>query len=179
MKALFVALATLLPAAALADAPARSAPSRTGITAGLSLGAGVIASSCEGCDSLAGPAVEFHLGWGLSQRFALVYEGSAVAHTGDGFGSEMSMVLAGAVQYWVLPRMWLRAGIGVAQLELREGVFGQNESSFSALGLVAGAGYELYSAGRFVFDVHARVTTGFYEDNRVTNGSVVIGVNWY
>ena len=45
--------------------------------------------------------------------------------------------------------------------------------------LPAAVGYELLSAGRFQFDVHGRVSAGFYEDGRVVNTAVQLGANWY
>ena len=90
MRLLLVAVATLIPRVASADESASQPPNRQGITVGISVGAGVISPSCQGCESLVGPAVDFHIGWGFTSRFTLLYDGSAVAHSGDGFGSEMN-----------------------------------------------------------------------------------------
>ena len=172
-----------LGAAALpahADPAGRSeARARRGLAVGASVGAGMLSPDCDGCDAMGGPAADFHLGWMVTPRLSLQYDGSAVVHTGDGFGSEASLVMAAAGQYWAQPRLWIKPGIGIARLESRRGLFGQDEDSAVGFGALAAVGYEVYRAGRFTFDLHGRVTAGFYSDGRIINTAIQLGANWY
>jgi hypothetical protein len=163
-------------ATAQPEAPARE---RHGLTFGLSLGGGAHSASCDSCDAVGTVAVAVRIGWLLSPRFALLYDGSGFGGSPNGFNSSMHLVLAGAGQFWVMPRLWLKAGVGLAQLDVNEGVFGQQEREDQGLGLVGAVGYELMSLGRFELEVEARTTVGFYDEKSVVGAGALLGLSWY
>ena len=124
-----IALLTLLFAHGDASAEeAKKEDKRSGLTFGMSLGGGMQTKSCDTCDSLGSMAVDIRIGWMLTPRLALLYGGTGFAANPDGFNSHISFVLNGGVQFWLHPRIWAKAGLGVAELEVKEGVFGQRST---------------------------------------------------
>jgi len=135
--------------------------------------------SCESCDGIGSVAAAFRIGWMVTPNLAVLYDGSGFAGPVGELSSTSSMVLSGAAQYWVAPRAWLKAGIGVARLEVTEGVFGQQERSDRGLGVVAAGGYQVATFGRFVLELEARTTIGFYQERAVAGAGALLGLAWY
>jgi hypothetical protein len=162
----------------LADEKEKS-DARSGLTFGLSVGGGMQTMSCDACDALGSMAVDIRIGWMLTPRLALLYGGTGFAANPEGFNSHVSFVLHGGVQYWLRPRIWAKAGLGVAELDVNEGVFGQQERSDKGLGAVAAAGYEITSVGPFQLEVECRATAGFYDEETVIGLGGLVGLSWY
>ncbi|MBK5256750.1 MAG: outer membrane beta-barrel protein [Vicinamibacteria bacterium] len=147
---------------------------RTGFIAGLGVGGGKI--TCDGCESLSGPAIAFHLGGMITDRAALVFDGSGVAKYEE--GTTLTSVLAtAALQYWVSPKVWVKGGVGAGQL----GVSGKgvSETSDMGLGFLGGIGIEAIQKKRFTIDLQMRVTTAKIEGERATNVFALVGFNFY
>ena len=124
-----------------------------------------------------------HIGGFLTPRFALMAEGMINAQTvasdyyEDTILSMNTLMIAG--QYWITPQLWVKGGIGVSQL------YADNSYEvwdFGTGGALMGAvGYEVFSARNFAIDLQGRLIQGAFNslDDKVTSGSVGIGVNWY
>jgi len=142
-------------------------------------------TDCGGCD-ISPLALEFdgHIGGVLSPRFALMLELQGNLQTvhsdainGDTVLSQGAVMLAG--QFWILPQLWIKGGIGVASLQADDAYFTTDFGTGGAL--MAAIGVELVSARRFALELQGRIIEGTYRslDDNVTSGTIGIGVNWY
>lgn len=179
-------------------APATQLPggfhNRTGRLAwGFSIGLGGMSdggsnvTTCGNCN--ANPiAVEFdgHIGGFLSPRLALLGEFQVNAQTvsvdpvfadGDTVLSQGAIMIA--AQYWVTPQLWIKGGIGFASLQASDYYYDYDLGSGGAL--MGAIGYELMSARNFAVDIQGRLIQGNYNglDDRITSGTVGVGINWY
>jgi hypothetical protein len=151
-----------------------SAIERKGFIFGLGVGGGKI--TCDGCESLSGPAVEIHLGGMLTDKMALVFDGSGVSREEDGV-TLTSVVAGAALQYWVSPRVWVKGGIGSGQVRASGNDI--DVSSERGLGFLGGIGVEVVQKKRFAIDLQARFTTAKIEGERTNNVFALVGFNFY
>ena len=142
-------------------------------------------TACTNCDlkPLAFEA-DGHIGGMLSPRFGLMLEvqvNAQVVHSsrinGDTVLSQGAVMLAG--QYWVVPMVWIKGGIGVASLQADDAYF---TTDFGTGGAIMGAvGVELLSARNFALELQGRLIEGSYHslDDHITSGTIGVGINWY
>jgi hypothetical protein len=167
------------------------------LTWGFSLGLGVMNDNgqridCTGCDvqPLSG-YLEGHIGGMLNNRLGLMLEIQGNAQQISGYdptslnSSETirQVLVLGALQYWLTPIVWIKGGIGVANLDVI-GDYTQYAISDSGLGLMGGVGVELMSARRFALELQGRVSEGIYKYNdgssdNITTATIGLGFNWY
>ncbi|MEJ7596938.1 MAG: outer membrane beta-barrel protein [Kofleriaceae bacterium] len=139
---------------------------------------------CTNCDSVA-VGVSGHIGGFLSPRFALLFELQANAQTlqaGEFADEDVYLTQSAAMvaaQYWVTPQLWLKGGLGLANLQVSDAYEAFDVDNGFAL--MAGLGYELFSARNFAVDLQGRIINGAYEgiDNNITSGTIGVGINWY
>jgi hypothetical protein len=86
-------------------------------------------------------------------------------------------MLAG--QFWLLPQLWIKGGLGFAHLEVDDQFF--TEDFGTGVALMGAAGIELFSAPNFALELQGRLIEGSYHslDDNVTSGTIGIGINWY
>lgn len=165
---------------------------RTGrLTWGFSVGVGGMRdggsaiTSCINCDfrplALEG---DVHLGGMLSPRFGLMFEGQLNGQiiesnfrTGDTILTQSAAMAA--AQFWLLPQLWIKGGLGFAHLQVDDELFTED---FGTGGAIMGAiGIELLSARNFAVELSGRVIQGSYNSLRdnVTSGTIGFGLNWY
>lgn len=207
IKALLVASAlTLVPAAASAQGyyggPAYSAPAsqlpggfhnRQGrLIFGGSLGLGGMSDSggdidCPSCDysPIAGE-LSGHVGGFIGPRLALMGELQFNAQTigTDGYDTEVLVqsALMLAAQYWITPQLWIKGGVGFANLRVDHSYYGTvSEVPENGFALMGAVGFELLSARNFSVDLQGRLINGSYDsvDNNITGASIGIGMNWF
>ncbi len=142
-------------------------------------------TSCVNCDfkPLAFEG-DLHIGGVLSPRFALMLELQANAQTvqsnfrdDDTFVTQGAAMVAG--QFWLLPILWVKGGIGLANLQVDDRFFTED---FGTGGAIMGAiGVELMSARNFAFELQGRIIQASYNslDDNVTSGTIGLGLNWY
>jgi hypothetical protein len=204
IKSLFILAILVLPGLASAQGyyggPGTGPPPIEGgfhnrmgrIAWGFSLGLGYMnengsAVTCTNCDyqPVTGE-IDFHVGGFINPRMAIMLElqGNvqqvALDPTTDAT-LEQSLVL-GAIQYWLTPQLWIKGGIGLANLQLNDNVNGvAYDLSGNGLGLLGGIGFELLSARSFAVDLQGRLTEGSYSgtNGHVTSGTIGVGLNWY
>jgi hypothetical protein len=92
---------------------------RSGLTFGGSLGVGAISSN--GCGDYCGAAgmIEGHIGGMINPRLALMGDIWGTAHHWDdgyGTGTTYQGIYTLAAQYWVTDILWVKGGVGFAQL---------------------------------------------------------------
>lgn len=145
-------------------------------------GSGLTDCNCD-IKPLAGEG-DFHIGGMLSNRFALLFEAQVNAQLVDSsFRDGNTYVTQGAAmiagQYWLLPMLWIKGGIGFANLQVDNDLFVED---FGTGGAVMGAaGVELFSARNFALELQGRVINGSYNslNDNVTSGTIGLGINWF
>ncbi|HZJ62320.1 MAG TPA: hypothetical protein VFD36_02285 [Kofleriaceae bacterium] len=202
IKSLLVLAILCAPALASAQgyygrgAPRSSVPGgfhdRTGrLTWGFAVGLGGMSdggsaiTSCSNCNfrPLALEA-DAHLGGMLSPRFALMFEAQVNGQTvqKNGFDGDTVVTQGAAMiaaQFWLLPQLWIKGGLGLANLQVDDAFFTED---FGTGGALMGAiGVELLSARNFALELQGRVIEGTYNslNDHVTSGTVGFGINWY
>src|SRR5262249_22630289 len=144
---------------------------------------------CVNCNygTLAGQGA-VHLGGFLGPRFALMGEVQVNAQTLEATRFGETTLVQGALmiagQYWVTPQLWIKGGIGFANLQVEDQYFDGTVGAYqpeNGTALMGAAGFELLSAQRFSVDLQGRLLNGAYRgiDNNVTAFSIGIGVNWF
>jgi hypothetical protein len=142
-------------------------------------------TSCDNCDynPLAGE-LDIHLGGMLTPRFGLMFEGQFNGQTihssslnGDTTLSQSAAMVAG--QFWILPMLWVKGGLGFTHLQTDDAYFTNDlGNGFAIMGAI---GVELMSARNFALELQGRLIEGTYNsgDDHLTSGTIGIGVNWY
>jgi hypothetical protein len=162
---------------------------------GLSIGLGGMSSKdgpidCPRCDyNPLAVEIDLHIGGMLSPRLALMAELQGNVQPvdeqggGEGTKSLAQGALMFAAQYWVVPKVWIKGGIGFAQLSYN---YSDSSGEFDdpiddGAALMVGAGIELLSSRDFALDLQGRYIRGTYDgiDDSISSGTIGIGVNWY
>jgi hypothetical protein len=164
---------------------------RAGLVFGFSGGVGAIhTNNCGDACGVAGLG-EGHLGGMISPRAAVMFEIWLADHPFSAGGSSFETIntfFTGAAQYWVNDIVWVKGGLGVA--EIRQDInggyaYGYSYTSASNTGfaLFGAAGVEVMQSYNFALDIQLRVGNGFYSDTAgsfsVQNYGLMVGFNWY
>lgn len=160
---------------------------------GFSLGVGGMSDSggditCTGCDyNPLSAEVSGHIGGFLTPRFALLGEVQGNIQTlsfGDNINTPDTQLVQSALmiagQYWLTPQLWIKGGIGFADLRIQDS-FGGESRPEGGMALMGAVGIELFSARYLAVDLQGRLLNGSYKgiDDNITAASVGIGINWY
>ena len=181
---LFLVAAAAAPAAAepgryYAENPEASI--RRGWNVGVGLGGGEISCSGPGCDDVTeAGSLNLQVGTMLRPRLRAVLDLWGMAHKEEDFTVNQTL-LTGGLQIWVINRLWLRGGVGIATAGFNyDGDLADTDDErHSTVGLAGGIGFEILSRRSFALDLELRGGTGFYDDKRAHNGAFNIGVTWY
>jgi len=140
---------------------------------------------CDNCATSAALEVDGHIGGMLSPRFALLFEAQSNLRTihsdtynGDTVLSNNAGMIAG--QFWLTPQLWLKGGVGLANLQVSDQGYASYTSGTG--GAIMGAvGFEIASLRFFAVDLQGRIIEANYGGNigSVTAANVGIGFNWY
>ena len=142
-------------------------------------------TQCNTCDY--NPATfeaDGHIGGMLSPRFALLGEFQVNAQTVDNTGYDSTVLSQGALmiaaQFWVTPQLWIKGGLGIADLQAQDSYGGVLDFG-SGAAIMGAAGYEIMSARNFALDLQARLIEGTYNsgNDHITSGTIGLGLNWY
>lgn len=185
------------PAGYYSPAPTAARPAfvRRGrrLTLGASVGIGgmnsesgtIECSTCEASTVAAG--VAFHVGGMITPRLGLMLELQGNMQPVDEAGGTSTTLVQSAAllaaQYFVTPRLWLKGGVGAAQLSFSydNGVDSESQEIDSGGAFLAGLGYEVLQTPRYSIDLQGRVLIGSYDGigEQITAGHVGVGFNWY
>jgi hypothetical protein len=145
---------------------------------------------CTNCSDLSLQGA-LHVGGFIGPRLALMGEVQGNAQTlavdsGGGTETLVQSALMIAAQYWVTPQLWVKGGIGFANLRVDwsaygDGIIDAQTAPENGVALLGAVGYEVMSARNFSVDIQGRLINGSYDaiDNNVTALSVGVGLNWY
>jgi hypothetical protein len=143
-------------------------------------------TDCAGCASAFAFEADAHIGGMLTNNFALLFEGQVNGRTvaydngtgnGDTVLTQNVALIAG--QWWVLPMLWVKVGLGVADLSKNNDYVSYD---YGTGGAVMGAvGFEAFSSRFFAIDIQARIVDGIYDsfNDHITSGTFGVGFNWY
>jgi len=146
--------------------------------------------NCSNCSDISGE-LGGHIGGFIGPRFALLGElqGNAQtlsADTGGGTETLVQSALMIAGQYWVTPQLWIKGGIGFANLRVDwsaygDGIVDASSQPENGIAILGAAGYELMSARNFSVDIQGRLLNGSYDriNDNITALSVGVGINFY
>ena len=180
-------LAAVIAAAPAAAEPGRyyavdpASTARRGWNVGFGLGGGEISCGGPGCDGVTeAGSLDLQLGHMIRPRLRAVFDVWGMAHREEDIDVSQTIATAG-LQVWILNRLWLRGGIGLARASFDyDGTLdGEEDDSQTVLGLGGGIGFEILSRRTFALDLELRGGTGFYEDKRAHNGAIRLGLTWY
>jgi hypothetical protein len=163
---------------------------RSGLIFGVSGGVGAI--HVDGCGDACGVAglLEAHIGGMISPRAAVMLEIWGADHPWSAGGSSFETIntfFTGAVQYWVNDIVWIKGGLGLAEIreDFNDGYAYDSYTSNSSTGfaLFGAAGVEVMQSYNFALDIQLRIGNGFYSDSggsfSAQNYALMVGFNWY
>jgi hypothetical protein len=155
---------------------------RRGVFGGLGLGFGEMTADCEGCgDALESVSFAFDVGYRFNPRLGLVLDGWGLGHpekTPYGDLTLVHAIVTIGIKYWLSPMLWIKAGVGEAQLSLHFEGEVESESKTEPAAMFAG-GYEMLHSPGFSLDLELRAGTGFFEEGSVHNVALALSVNWH
>jgi hypothetical protein len=130
-------------------------------------------------------AVSGHIGGFVGPRLAIMAEvqGNAVTLSSDGI-DDVTLVqstLMGAVQYWITPQLWIKGGLGFANLSVDDTYYNDSQNIDNRMAVMGAVGFELLSSQRFSVDLQGRLLAGSYDgiDQQINCGSIGVGINWF
>jgi len=135
------------------------------LTFGGALGAGSLRADCDDCrSSFEAFGASGHIGLLITPRIAVLLDLWIMAHV-EGFLTVYQNINTVAGQFWITPRLYLKAGVGNANAGYHwRGIFvDRQDRTESAPGVTVGAGYEILFSGHAAFDIQFRYGTGFYD----------------
>lgn len=164
---------------------------RSGLIFGVSGGVGGVgASNCGDACGVAG-VLEAHLGGMISPRAAIMFEVWGADHPFSEGGNSFETIntfFTGAAQYWVTDIVWIKGGLGLAELRQTinddyNGVYNSTVNDSTGFALFGAAGIEVLQSYNFALDIQLRIGNGFYSDSggsfSAQNYALMVGFNWY
>lgn len=139
--------------------------SNRGFMAGIGLGFSSFGFDCDACQDnrRGGVGIDFQLGWFLNPRMALMYDANFWGRTdSEEYSYYERSRIAGiqslALQFWVMPQLWIKGGIGIATDQTTTTVngFREQQDINNGAGFTFGAGFEVVQMGNFAFDISGR-----------------------
>ncbi|HEY4056823.1 MAG TPA: hypothetical protein VGM39_09445 [Kofleriaceae bacterium] len=149
--------------------------------------------TCDQCDysTVSGMAAA-HIGGFVSERFALMGEVQANVQTvsSDAYSGDTTNLVESAImiagQYWLTPQLWIKGGIGFANLHLErsyygDGVVDEESPGENGTALMGALGYEIYSSRSLAIDLEGRLFNGSFKgvDNNVTSMNLGLGISFF
>lgn len=122
-----------------------------------------------------------HIGGMVTPSLALLGEVWGMAHTEDSLTA--SQVLATAnVRAWIVPRLWVQGGVGVARSKLTfdDSVIMASSTSSTVPAAVAAVGVDIVQTPVFGLDIELRAGSGLYRDDvRIYNAALGVGASFF
>jgi len=164
---------------------------RGGLVFGFAGGVGALhTNNCGDACGVAGLA-EGHIGGMINPRTAVMFEIWLADHPWSAGGNSFETIntfFTGAAQYWVNDIVWVKAGLGVAELretfnDYYNSYYSSTASDITGFALFGAAGVEILQSYNFALDIQLRIGNGFYSQNggsfSMQNYGLMVGFNWY
>jgi uncharacterized membrane protein YtjA (UPF0391 family) len=156
---------------------------RQGLILGGGLGVGHI--SCDGADcgdvNSAG-GLNLQVGGLIAPDLGLMVDAWGMSHRDGSDATFTHTIVTAAIRYWMVPRLWVQGGVGLAQAtwDYSDSLVDYQSKSDTVPALMGAVGVEVLSTPTFAMNLELRGGTGFFEDDtRVRNLSFGVGVDWY
>jgi hypothetical protein len=156
---------------------------RHGLILGGGLGVGHI--SCDGADcgdvNSAG-GLNLQVGGLIAPDLGLMVDAWGMSHRDGSDATFTHTIVTAAIRYWMVPRLWVQGGVGLAQAtwDYSDSLVDYQSKSDTVPALMGAVGVEVLSTPTFAMNLELRGGTGFFEDDtRVRNLSFGVGVDWY
>jgi hypothetical protein len=188
---LAIALASTGPAAAATDLPTEDDlhlptwRTATRLATGFDLGVGFFDPTCEPCSYLGGLSLDVYAGALVTPRLAVLVELWTLAHIlpSDGQSTSLAFHSFAAVQgrLWMLPEVWMAAGIGAGALTVLDDEEGGTDVGPA---LLLSVGAEVDHRPDRGIDLALRLGVSFLEDDDGRNVEIyqvaaTVGWHWY
>lgn len=195
VSALFVVATSLTTLTTLTSSPARAEGPiedqadlrRPGAMVGAALAGGYLrcetssGADCMPSSSNEAGSVILHAGYLTSRSLAIVGQAWFMTHSKDDITVNQGILAAG-VRAWLMPSLWLQAGVGIARntVEIGPDALMLTRESDTVPALTAGLGFELINLRSFGLDLGLYMGRGFYRDDvDIFNTSLGLGATWY
>jgi hypothetical protein len=187
--ALTLAVAAGRPADAATDLPTDdfhipTLRTATRLALGFDLGVGIFDGTCEPCRYLGGLSLDAYAGVLVTPRLAILAELWTLAHVlpSDGESTGLAFHSFAAVQgrLWMLPELWMAAGLGAGALS----VFADDGGTQVGPALLLAVGAEVDHRPDRGIDLALRLGVSFLEDAdgrsfELYQVAATVGWHWY
>ncbi|MCC6999072.1 MAG: hypothetical protein IT370_30950 [Deltaproteobacteria bacterium] len=165
----------------------RFQPERDGLMFGAALGFGAVrfGDGSEASEAYGGGGGSFYIGGFLNRNLAIMFDVEASAfsvgrRTDDAVFT--STISTAAVKAYLTENLWLKGGIGWAQLFYQD-AFSESQSD-PGFGLMAGGGIDVMARRKWALSVELNGAVGSYDVGArdrasVSNGSLLVGLHFY
>jgi hypothetical protein len=181
----FLAALSLASTAAADEYSASEDAGRRGLLIGVGLQAGHIRFQCQndpncGDNVNESGGLNISLAYMMTDKLAFSVDGWAMVHRSEFLTETVTVthsMLTVGPQIWLVPRIWVRGGVGWARLSVDFGdIQAQSES---VLGIMGAVGWEVLTSSKFALDVQVRAGTGFYDGVDAANAGLGLGFTWF
>lgn len=141
-------------------------------------------TNCDNCRNGLAVELDGHIGGMINHRLALMLESQVNGRTVHSNFYDSDTILTQtavmfAAQFWITPQLWVKGGLGVANLRADDSYITYDYGY--GLALLGAAGFELLSAQHFAVDLQGRLIDGGYNSgsDHITSFTLGVGLNWY
>jgi hypothetical protein len=165
---------------------AADAPSRNGLVLGATIDGGNMGCQTKEGDDCGNGAhaaggLSLHAGVMVTPNLAILAEAWGMAHEHDNLTATQVIATAN-LRAWIVPRLWLQGGLGVARSKLSydDGILMGSDTSSTVPAVDLAVGVELIQSSQFGLDVELRGGSGLYRDDvRIWNAALGVGVSFF
>jgi hypothetical protein len=159
---------------------------RSGLVLGATIDGGNIGCQTKSGDDCgngthAAGGFSVHVGVMMTPALALLGEAWGMAHTEDKLTATQGLATAN-LRAWIVPRLWVQAGVGVARsrLSFDSGPLMASAMTSTVPAVGAAVGLELVHSSSFGLDLELRGGSGLYRDDvRIYNAALGVGVTFF
>lgn len=165
---------------------AADVPVRNGLVLGATIDGGNMGCQTKDGDDCGNGAhaaggFSIHAGVMVTPQLAILGEAWGMAHEHDNLTATQVIATAN-LRAWIVPRLWLQGGLGVARSKLSydDGILMGSDTSSTVPAVDLAVGVELVQSSAFGLDVELRGGSGLYRDDvRIWNAALGVGISFF